>query len=41
MGRVCHKQLSFEILFFKAIIADFTGGRITPDAVGLLLRELD
>jgi hypothetical protein len=37
----CHKQLSFESLFSKEVIADFEGGRITSDAGGLLLRELD
>ena len=41
METVCHKQLTFESLFSKEIIADFEGGRITSDAGGLLLRELD
>jgi hypothetical protein len=41
METVCHNQLSFESLFSKEIIADFEGGRITSDAGGLLLRELD
>jgi hypothetical protein len=38
---VCHKQLIFESLFSKEVIADFDGGRITSNAGGLLLRELD
>ena len=41
METVCHKQLIFESLFSKEVIADFAGGRITSDAGGLLLRELD
>jgi hypothetical protein len=44
METVCHKQLTFESLFskeVKEVIADFEGGRITSDAGGLLLRELD
>jgi hypothetical protein len=41
METVCHKQLLFESLFSKEVIGDFTGGRITSDAGGLLLRELD
>jgi len=41
MTTVCHNQLTFESLFSKEIIADFEGGRITSDAGGLLLRELD
>ncbi len=41
MKTLCHKQLSFESLFSKEVIADFEGGRITSDAGGLLLRELD
>jgi len=41
MKTVCHNQLTFESLSHKEIIADFAGGRITPDAGGLLLRELD
>jgi hypothetical protein len=41
METLCHKQLRFESLFSKEIIADFDGGRITSDAGGLLLRELD
>jgi len=32
---------SFESLFSKEVVADFAGGRITSDAGGLLLRELD
>jgi hypothetical protein len=38
---VCHNQLIFESLFSKEVVADFAGGRITSDAGGLLLRELD
>jgi hypothetical protein len=41
METVCHKQLIFESLFHKEVIADYEGGRITSDAGGLLLRELD
>lgn len=41
METVCHNQLIFESLFSKEVIADFAGGRITPDVGGLLLRELD
>jgi len=41
MKTVCHNQLTFESLSHKEIIADFAGGRITSDAGGLLLRELD
>ena len=41
METPCHKQLHFESLFSKEVIADFEGGRITSDAGGLLLRELD
>ncbi len=41
METICHKQLTFGSLFSKEIIADFEGGRITSDAGGLLLRELD
>jgi hypothetical protein len=41
METVCHNQLIFESLFSKEVIADFAGGRITSDAGGLLLRELD
>jgi hypothetical protein len=41
MDAVCHKQLHFGSLFGKEVIADFKGGRITSDAGGLLLRELD
>lgn len=37
----CHKQLRFESLFSKDIVADFDGGKITSDAGCLLLRELD
>jgi hypothetical protein len=41
MTTVCHEQLRFESLFSKEVLADFTGGRLTSDAGGLLLRELD
>jgi hypothetical protein len=41
METVCHKQLIFKSLLSKEVIADFAGGRITPDAGGLLLREVD
>ncbi len=41
METVCHNQLSFESLFSKEVIADFDGGRVTADAGGPLLRELD
>jgi len=41
METVCHNQLIFESLFNKEVVADFAGGRITSDAGGLLLRELD
>jgi len=41
METLCHKQLRFESLFSKEVIADFEGGQITSDAGGLLLRELD
>lgn len=41
METVWHKQLTFESLFYKEGIAHFAGGRITSDAGGLLLRELD
>lgn len=41
MKTVCHKQLSFERLFGKEIIACFDGGRMTSDGGGLLLREID
>jgi hypothetical protein len=41
LNTLCHKQLRFESLCSKEIIADFAGGRITSDAGGLLLRELD
>ena len=41
METVCHNQLSFGILFSKEVVADFTGGSLTSDAGGLLLRELD
>jgi hypothetical protein len=41
MEPICHNQLRFESLFSKEVIADCAGGRITPDASGLVLRELD
>jgi hypothetical protein len=41
METVCHNQIIFESLFAKEVIADFAGGRITSDAGGLLLREVD
>jgi hypothetical protein len=41
METVCHKQLSFESLVGKKFVVDFEGGRITSDAGGLLLGELD
>jgi hypothetical protein len=41
METVCHNQLIFESLLSKEVIADFAGGRITSDAGGLLLREVD
>ena len=41
METVCHNQLIFESLLSKEVVADFAGGRITSDAGGLLLRELD
>ena len=41
MDTVCHKQLSFGSLFSKEIVADFTGGLISSDAGGLVLREID
>ena len=41
METVCHNQLRFESLFSKEVVADFAGGRITSDAGGLVLRELD
>ena len=41
MDTVCHKQLSFGSLFSKEIVADFTGGSLSSDAGGLVLREID
>ena len=41
METVCHNQLIFKSLLSKEVVADFAGGRITSDAGGLLLRELD
>jgi hypothetical protein len=38
---VCHNYKSFESFFSNKVVADFTGDRITLDAGGLLLRELD
>jgi hypothetical protein len=36
-----HNPLPFASVGPKAVIADFTGGRITTDAGALLLREVD
>ena len=41
METVCHKQIIFEGLFSKEVVADFEGGRINSDAGGLLRRKLD
>jgi hypothetical protein len=41
MNTVCHKQLYFGSFFGKKVIGDFEGGRITSDAGGLLLGEVD
>jgi hypothetical protein len=41
MNTVCHKQLHFGSLFGKEVIADFEEDRITSDACGFVLRELD
>jgi hypothetical protein len=41
MDTVCHEQLSFGSLFSKEVVADFTGGSLTSDAGGLVLREID
>ena len=41
MDTVCHKQLNFGSLFSKEIVADFTGGSLSSDAGGLVLREID
>jgi hypothetical protein len=41
MNTLCHKQLTFESLLGKKIVADFEGGQITSDAGCLLLREID
>lgn len=41
MESVCQNQLFLESIFSKEVVADFQGGRITSDAGGLLLRELD
>jgi hypothetical protein len=41
LNTLCHKQLRFESLFSKEVIADLEGGQITSDAGGLLLREVD
>ncbi len=35
------KSLSFSSLGRRRIVADFDGGRLTSDAGGLLLREVD
>lgn len=41
MPTVCHEQLSFASLGPKDLVATFDGGRISSDAGGLLLREID
>lgn len=41
MNTLCHKQLTFESLLGKKIIADFDGGKITSDGGSLLLREIN
>jgi hypothetical protein len=41
LNTLCHKQLHFESLFSKEVVADLEGGQITSDAGGLLLREVD
>jgi hypothetical protein len=41
LNTLCHKQLRFESLFSKEVIADLEGGQITTDAGGLVLREVD
>ena len=41
VNTLCHKQLTFESLLGKKIVADFEGGQITSDAGCLLLREID
>ena len=41
MNISCHKQLTFENIWGKKIIADFEGGQITSDAGCILLREID
>jgi hypothetical protein len=41
LATVCHNQLHFGSLLSKEIVADFSGGRITSDGGGLLLREVD
>ena len=41
MGTFCQKRLHFKSVFGKKVVGDFDGGRITSDAGGLLLRELD
>lgn len=41
MKTLCHKQLTFESLLGKKIVADFEGGQMTSDAGCLLLREID
>jgi len=35
------KPLTFSTLFRRRVEADFDGGRLTSDAGGLLLREVD
>jgi hypothetical protein len=41
METVFNNQLIFESLFCKEVITDFAADRITSDAAGLLLREID
>ena len=35
------EQLEFQGLGTRKVVADFSGGRITSDAGGLLLREVE
>jgi hypothetical protein len=37
----CHTQFEFSSLKKTRVVADFSGGQITSDAGGLLLREID
>ncbi len=42
MGTECtKKRYQFQVLGRREILADFSGGTITPDGGGLLLRELE